>query len=32
MEQSDHEYLVELLDADSVFLARKYFGGLDGAE
>ncbi len=30
MEQSDHEYLVELLDADSVFLARKYFGGLDG--
>jgi len=30
MEQSDHDYLVELLNADSVFYARKYFGGLNG--
>ena len=30
MEQSDHEYLVELMNADSVFIARKYFGGLNG--
>jgi len=30
MEQTDHEYLVELLDVDWTFFARKYFGGLDG--
>jgi len=28
----DYSSLVKLLDADSVFIARKYFGGLDGAE
>lgn len=30
MEQSDHEYLMELLDLDWTFFARKYSGGLDG--
>jgi hypothetical protein len=28
MEQTEHEYLVELLDLDWTFFARKYFGDL----
>ena len=30
MEQTEHDYLVELLDLDWTFFARKDFGGLDG--